>query len=143
MQYASWFTHLRDSTGILHERARSLDHLLETYQVLVSPRAFALTGMAAGLFVLGVAISEREALLRERAEIASNLFLVRDLAGVVRPGDRSVYLCRVVARNCLGVGGQLATPQRPGCPSPAWGESSSRWPGGDRCVWADFSPLCE
>jgi Glycosyltransferase family 87 len=62
MQYASWFTHLRDSTGILHERARSLDHLLETYQVLVSPHAFALTGMAAGLFVLGVALSEREVL---------------------------------------------------------------------------------
>jgi hypothetical protein len=51
-QYARWFAHLGDSTGILRERLRSIDHLLQVYGYPVAPQMFAALGLLSGAVVL-------------------------------------------------------------------------------------------
>jgi hypothetical protein len=50
-QYASWWNHLRDSTFIMRERLRSLDHLFSIYGYSLSPRAFLMLQLIAGAIV--------------------------------------------------------------------------------------------
>jgi hypothetical protein len=51
-QYQSWFHHLRDSTQIMRERLRSIDHLLFVTGHPIDPQAFAVLGIAAGVGTL-------------------------------------------------------------------------------------------
>jgi hypothetical protein len=51
-QNLSWFRHLQDSTVILRERQRSLDHLFELYHHPFSPHIFTWIGLSAGAFAL-------------------------------------------------------------------------------------------
>jgi hypothetical protein len=53
-QYASWFHHLRDSTEILRERLRSLDHLFGLVGHPLPGRWFAALELLAGAVVLGL-----------------------------------------------------------------------------------------
>jgi hypothetical protein len=55
-QYASWWGHLRDSTHLLRERLRSLDHLFQLGGHTLTPLTFALLGLAAGGVVLGLCL---------------------------------------------------------------------------------------
>src|SRR5439155_11808319 len=77
-QYASWFAHLGDSTSILRERLRSLDHLLQIYGEPISPQLFTALGMLAGAAVLGLSALQtwRTADLRERLTFTFLLFSV-------------------------------------------------------------------
>lgn len=51
-QYASWFTHLCDSTGLMRERNRSFDYLLACYRWPMQPQTYLLLEVLAGLGVL-------------------------------------------------------------------------------------------
>jgi hypothetical protein len=53
-QYASWSAHLRDSTTIMRERVRSLEHLFALYGQPLSPSVFMPVQLLAGLGVLGL-----------------------------------------------------------------------------------------
>ncbi len=53
-QYASWVSHLADSTCIMRERLRSLDYLFVLAGKPLSSRAFALVELAAGALVFGL-----------------------------------------------------------------------------------------
>jgi Glycosyltransferase family 87 len=55
-QYASWLAHLRESTVIMRERLRTLEHLLSICGCPVSPRAFQLIQLLAGLVILGLCL---------------------------------------------------------------------------------------
>jgi hypothetical protein len=55
-QYENWFNHLRESTTIMRERLRSLDHLLVLYGSPISPQRFLLIELLAGLGVLGLCL---------------------------------------------------------------------------------------
>src|SRR5262245_51128286 len=51
-QYQSWFRHLRDSTQIMRERLRSIDHLLLVSGHPIEPNTFAVLGIAGGIGTL-------------------------------------------------------------------------------------------
>jgi hypothetical protein len=51
-QYQSWFHHLSDSTQIMRERLRSIDHLLLISGHSIDPQTFAVLGLAAGVGTL-------------------------------------------------------------------------------------------
>jgi Glycosyltransferase family 87 len=51
-QYRSWFHHVRDSTEIMRERLRSIDHLLFVSGHPIDPQTFAVLGIVAGLGTL-------------------------------------------------------------------------------------------
>lgn len=53
-QYASWWTHLSDSTVLMRERLRSVDQLFALCHFPLSPRAFSLLELAAGVAALGL-----------------------------------------------------------------------------------------
>jgi len=53
-QYESWAAHLTESTVILRERHRSIDHLLEICGHPITPQAYILLGAIAGLAVFGL-----------------------------------------------------------------------------------------
>src|SRR5262249_26235179 len=55
-QYSSWFHHLCDSTDIMRERLRSIDHLLQVYGHPISPGLFALVGLLTGVAVLALCL---------------------------------------------------------------------------------------
>jgi hypothetical protein len=57
-EYASWFHHLSDSTAIMRERLRSLDHLCQVLGWPLSSRGYALLELAAGAAVLGLSWRE-------------------------------------------------------------------------------------
>jgi hypothetical protein len=57
-QYANWFAHLRESTGILRERLRSIDHLFVLYGRPLPPGVFAQLGVIAGAVVPALAALE-------------------------------------------------------------------------------------
>jgi len=51
-QYQSWWVHLRESTVIMRERLRTLEHLFAIYGHPVSPDTFQLAQLLAGLAIL-------------------------------------------------------------------------------------------
>jgi hypothetical protein len=51
-QYQSWIHHLRDSTQIMRERLRSIDHLFLVSGHPIEPATFAVLGIAAGVGAL-------------------------------------------------------------------------------------------
>src|SRR5262249_17934089 len=53
-QYASWLTHLRESTVIMRERLRTLEHLFALYAHPMSPQSFQLVQLFAGVAVLAL-----------------------------------------------------------------------------------------
>ncbi len=53
-QYASWWTHLSESTVLMRERLRSVDQLFALCHFPLSPRAFSLLELAAGAAALGL-----------------------------------------------------------------------------------------
>jgi hypothetical protein len=55
-QYTSWLNHLADSTSIMRERLRSIDHLVGLYYHPVAPAAFALWGLVAGIGVAALCL---------------------------------------------------------------------------------------
>src|SRR5439155_21431128 len=55
-QYASWFKHLADSTVLMRERQRGLDHLLERWGAPIAPATYALLGALAGAAALGLCL---------------------------------------------------------------------------------------
>jgi hypothetical protein len=55
-QYASWLAHLRDSTVIMRERLRTLEHLLTICGYPVSPEAFQRIQLLGGLAMLGLCL---------------------------------------------------------------------------------------
>src|SRR5207244_11499934 len=55
-QYVSWLAHLRDSTVIMRERLRTLEHLLSIYGYPVSAEVFQLIQLVAGLAMLGLCL---------------------------------------------------------------------------------------
>jgi hypothetical protein len=57
-QNISWLRHLRDSTVIMRERLRSIDHLFEVFGQPLTPSAFALLGLVAGSAVLALCVYE-------------------------------------------------------------------------------------
>jgi hypothetical protein len=75
-QYVSWLAHLRDSTVIMRERLRTLEHLLSIYGCPVSPNAFQLVQLLAGLTILGLCLlhGRRTPELRERLHTVFGLF---------------------------------------------------------------------
>ncbi len=76
--YASWLTHLQDSTHIMRERLRSVDHLFLLYRQPLNPRTFLLMQMAAGLVVLVLCLvhARRIADRRQQLTMAFLLFCV-------------------------------------------------------------------
>ena len=68
-QYASWLGHLRDSTTIMRERLRSLDHLLALYGHPVVPRTFWAAEALAGAGVLILCASYRRRTPDLRAQL--------------------------------------------------------------------------
>ncbi len=54
--YASWLKHLDDSTTIMRERLRSVDHLFVLYGEPLTSRTFLRAQLAAGLFALGLCL---------------------------------------------------------------------------------------
>jgi hypothetical protein len=77
-QYASWFGHLRDSTIIMRERLRSIDHLLAIYGYPLSPAAFLRLQLTAGVAVLGLCLlwNRRPTDLRQPLGTIFQLFAV-------------------------------------------------------------------
>lgn len=75
-QYASWLAHLSDSTILMRERLRSVDHLFAIAQYPLSPQAFTLLEMASGAVVLGLCALHfwRPASPRERLTWVLTLF---------------------------------------------------------------------
>lgn len=67
-QYASWWSHLNDSTVLMRERLRSVDQLFALGGVPLSPRAFSLMELAAGGVALGLCYlhTRRTAQVRDR-----------------------------------------------------------------------------
>jgi hypothetical protein len=59
-QYASWFTHLFDSTQIMRERVRTVDWLAMIYFRPFSERAFLALEVSGGLLVLARSLWERK-----------------------------------------------------------------------------------
>jgi len=55
-QYSHWFAHLQDSTTIMRERLRSIDHLFVVYNHPLSSQGFLLLEFLAGLTVLGLSL---------------------------------------------------------------------------------------
>lgn len=55
-QYQSWLAHLRDSTVIMRERLRTLEHLLAIYGWPVPPHAFLMIQVLGGLVILGLCL---------------------------------------------------------------------------------------
>jgi hypothetical protein len=55
-QYASWFTHLLDSTAIMRERMRTFDQLFVIYGRPLQPSAFAMAEAAAGACVFALCL---------------------------------------------------------------------------------------
>jgi hypothetical protein len=55
-EYASWFRHLQESTVIMRERTRSIDHLFLLADRPLEARTFGLLGLAAGGGVLGLCL---------------------------------------------------------------------------------------
>ncbi len=74
-QYASWARHMSDSTSIMRERLRSIDHLLDVYGVPITPPAFALLGLLAGAGVLGMSLLWARR-LTDRRELLTRVFLL-------------------------------------------------------------------
>jgi hypothetical protein len=56
-QYASWFGHMRASTGINRERQRTVDTLVQIYYGRLPDRVPAALGLAAGAAVLGLCLA--------------------------------------------------------------------------------------
>jgi hypothetical protein len=54
-QYGNWWNHLQDSTEIMRERLRTLDHLWAIWQQPLSPAWYSLLGMLAGMAALVLA----------------------------------------------------------------------------------------
>lgn len=54
----SWYGHLRDSTVIMRERLRSMDHLFEVFHQPLAPHTFALLGVISGGVVFGLCLFE-------------------------------------------------------------------------------------
>jgi hypothetical protein len=75
-QYVSWLAHLRDSTVIMRERLRTLEHLLSIYGYPVSPDAFQLIQLFTGLAILGLCLlhGRRTPERRQRLHTAFGLF---------------------------------------------------------------------
>ena len=67
-QYASWWSHLSDSTILMRERLRSVDQLFALCHLPLSPRAFSLMELAAGAAALGLCYlhTRRTAQARDR-----------------------------------------------------------------------------
>jgi hypothetical protein len=53
-QYQSWLAHLRESTVIMRERLRTLEHLFAISGHRISPHTFLLVQLLAGLAILGL-----------------------------------------------------------------------------------------
>jgi hypothetical protein len=77
-QYLSWLVHLRDSTAIMRERLRTLEHLLSIYGYPVSPQTFQRIQLLAGLAILGLCRlqARRCPEHRQRFHTAFSLFAV-------------------------------------------------------------------
>ena len=57
-QYGYWIHHLSDSTVMMRERLRSLDHLLGLWQWALAPRAVSILALVAGSGVLLLCLAE-------------------------------------------------------------------------------------
>jgi hypothetical protein len=55
-QYQSWLAHLRESTILMRERLRTVEHLFSIYGHPFSPHTFMLVQLFAGLAILGVCL---------------------------------------------------------------------------------------
>jgi hypothetical protein len=77
-QYRNWFDHLRDSTEIMRERLRSLDHLFLLYGQPLAPLQFLILGFLAGGVVLGLSwlLARRTADPRHRLTQVALLYFV-------------------------------------------------------------------
>jgi hypothetical protein len=77
-QYRNWFVHLCDSTEIMRERLRSLDHLLLLAGRPLTPRQFLALGFIVGVAVLGLSwlVAWRTADTRRRLTLVSLLYWV-------------------------------------------------------------------
>jgi hypothetical protein len=75
-QYVSWWAHLCESTVIMRERLRTLEHLFSIYGYPVSPQAFQLVQLFVGLAMLGLVRwhARRTPELRQWIEGAWQLF---------------------------------------------------------------------
>jgi hypothetical protein len=75
-QYQSWLTHLHESTVLMRERLRTLEHLFSIYGHSFSPHTFLLVQSLAGLAILGICLldAKKGAGLRRRLHIAFQLF---------------------------------------------------------------------
>ena len=56
-QYANWFAHLTDSTALMRERLRSVDHLFVLYGQPLNTTTFALIEAIAGAVVFGLCVA--------------------------------------------------------------------------------------
>jgi hypothetical protein len=74
-QYASWLQHLQDSTVIMRERLRSIDHLLGVYGYPITPAFFARISVAAGVVVLVLALVAA-ARAGKRRDLLTRVFLL-------------------------------------------------------------------
>jgi hypothetical protein len=75
-QYLSWMEHLRESTVIMRERLRTVEHLFSIYNHPLPPNVFLLVQMLAGLAVLILCLvaTRRTSALRRRLYSAFELF---------------------------------------------------------------------
>lgn len=70
-QYANWFAHLTDSTALMRERLRSVDHLFVLYGQPLNATTFALIEAIAGAVVFGLCVACARQATDARQRIAS------------------------------------------------------------------------
>lgn len=75
-QYRSWFVHLQESTFIMRERLRTLEHVFAIYGHPLPPQSFMAAQLLAGLAVLGLCLvqARRSAALGPPLHTAFQLF---------------------------------------------------------------------
>ncbi len=74
-QYASWLAHLRDSTTIMRERLRSLDHLFCIYGQPLSSHTCLLIQLLAGLIVLLLCLLHARGVAERRQQLTMTFLL--------------------------------------------------------------------
>jgi len=87
--YASWFTHLSDSTSIMRERLRSIDHLFAIYGQPLAPRTFLWLQLSAGLAVLGLCAVHMRLVRDQRDRLAMTFLLFTAWVALFGPATES------------------------------------------------------
>jgi hypothetical protein len=88
-QYASWVAHLRDSTNMMRERLRSIDHLFAIYGQALRPETFLRLQILAGLVALALCLWHARHESDTRKRLAMTYFLFSIWAALFGPATET------------------------------------------------------